>query len=122
MKLWRESAERNLEAAEDMAKFGHRDWALFIGQLSLEKLLKGLIVKEKNETPLFIHDLVKLAELAGLKVTTEQRERLAKVTRFHVAARYDDIKSQLYREATPAFTRQWMEAIKELFLWFKKDY
>lgn len=53
VKQWREGAERNLDAARDMVKASHRDWALFIGQLSLEKLLKGLIVKKKNETPPF---------------------------------------------------------------------
>lgn len=122
VKLWRKSAERNLDTAKDMVKAGHRDWALFIGQLSLEKLLKGLIVKNKNETPPFIHDLVKLSELADIDATKEQQEQLAKITRFHVAARYDDIKSQLYHEATPAFTTRWMGIIEELFLWISKHY
>jgi hypothetical protein len=72
--------------------------------------------------PPFIHDLVKLSELAGIETSQEQREQLAKITRFHVAARYDDLKSKLYREATPAFTAQWMKAIEELFLWIKKNY
>jgi len=122
VKRWLEGAEKNSSASQDMAASGHRDWALFIGQLALEKLLKGLITKKTDATPPFIHDLVKLSQLAGIKTTADQRKDLAKITRFHVAARYEEIKSQLYSEATPKFTRDWLDKIQEFFLWFKKLY
>ena len=122
VKSWLESAERNLSASSDMAKSNHRDWALFIGQLALEKLLKGLITKKTDATPPFIHDLVKLSQLAGIETTPDQKQNLAKITRFHVAARYDEIKSQLYFEATPEFTKEWIGKIQEFFSWFKKLY
>lgn len=119
---WLEGADRNLAACLDMAKSSHRDWALFIGQLALEKLLKGLITKKTDATPPFIHDLVKLSELAGIETTEAQKQDLVKISRFHVAARYDEIKSQLYAEATPEFTKEWLDKIQEFFLWFKKLY
>lgn len=122
VKSWLESAERNLSACLDMAKSNHRDWALFIGQLALEKLLKGLITKKTDATLPFIHDLVKLSQLAGAETTEGQKGNLAKISRFHVAARYDEIKSQLYLEATPKFTKEWIGKIQEFFLWFKKLY
>lgn len=119
---WLEGAEKNLSASLDMAKSGHRDWALFIGQLALEKLLKGLVTKKTDATPPFIHDLVKLSQLAGIETTESQKRDLAKITRFHVATRYEEIKSQLYSEATPKFTNDWIGKIQEFFLWFKKLY
>lgn len=122
VKRWLEGAETNLSASLDMAKSNHRDWALFIGQLALEKLLKGLITKKTDETPPFIHDLVKLSQLAGIETTEDQKGDLAKITRFHVAARYEEIKTQLYLEATPEFTKEWLDKIKGFFLWFKKLY
>ncbi len=122
VKSWLENAERNFIASCDMAKSNHRDWALFIGQLSLEKMLKGLIVKKINQTPPFIHDLVKLSQLAGVKTSIDQMSQLAKITRFHVAVRYEEIKSALYKEATPKFTAEWMKKIEEFYLWFKKLY
>ena len=66
---WRESALRNLTVARGMFDLGHYDWALFIGQLALEKLLKGLYTKKANASPPYIHDLAKLAVLSGLKMT-----------------------------------------------------
>lgn len=122
VKSWLESAERNLSTSLDMAKSNHRDWALFVGQLALEKLLKGLITKKTDATPPFIHDLVKLSQLAGIETAESQKEDLAKISRFHVAARYEEIKSQLYFEATPEFTKVWIDKIQEFFLWFKKLY
>lgn len=119
---WLEGAQKNLSACLDMAKSNHRDWALFIGQLTLEKLLKGLITKNTDTTPPFIHDLVKLSQLADIETTEAQKQNLAKITRFHVAARYEEIKSQLYSEATPEFTKEWLGKIQEFFLWFKKLY
>ena len=122
VKHWLESAERDFEVSKDMVQTNHRDWALFIGQLSLEKLLKGLVVKKTNQAPPFIHDLIKLSQLAGIEISIEQMEQLAKITRFHVAARYVEIKSALYKEATPEFTAEWMKKIGEFYLWFKKLY
>lgn len=122
VKSWLESAERNLSASLDMARSNHRDWALFVGQLALEKVLKGLITKKTDATPPFIHDLVKLSIVAGIETTENQQGDLAKISRFHVAARYEEIKSQLYAEATPEFTKEWLGKIQEFFLWFKKLY
>ncbi len=39
---YKQSSLRNLETARDLIKAKHFDWALFLGQLSLEKLLKAL--------------------------------------------------------------------------------
>lgn len=38
---WLESAKRNLKIAKEMMDLKHYDWALFMGQLSLEKLFNG---------------------------------------------------------------------------------
>ncbi len=119
---WLNSAERNLETARSMLDSKHYDWALFIGQLSLEKLLKGLVTKTTGEPPPFTHDLVKLALLAGTELTQAQKDELAIITRFHLAARYDDVKEKFYHQATPDFSKKWMETIEGYFLWFKKHY
>ena len=46
IKRWQKSAEENLKTASDLYNLKHYDWTLLIGQLSLEKLLKGLVVKK----------------------------------------------------------------------------
>lgn len=119
---WFKSAQRNLEIAKDMVKLKHYDWALFLGQLALEKLLKGSIAKKTKKLPPFIHDLPKLAKLAGVNSNREQINDLIEITRFHVQARYEDIKYELYKTATKEYTERWFKKIEDFFLCFKKLY
>lgn len=119
---WKESAQRSFSACQDMVKTGHYDWALFLGQLAIEKMLKGLVIETTDETPPYIHDLKKLSLLVNIAFTDEQLQDLAVITRFHVQARYDDIKYDLYKEATKEFTDTWMKKISDLFLWISKHY
>lgn len=122
LKRWRKGAERNLKTAEDLIKTKHYDWALFVGQLSLEKLLKGLYIQRRGELPPLIHDLKKLAELAQIELTKEQGQELVEISRFHIQARYDDIKYELYKSATKAYTQKWFGKIKKYHQWLKKLY
>lgn len=119
---WTKSAQDNLVVARDLMKLGHYDWALFMGQLAIEKLLKGRVVDRTDETPPYIHDLVKLAILAKLMPTKEQKKLLAKITQFHIQARYEDIKKKFYHEATKAFAREWIRTIEEFVVWIQKHY
>lgn len=119
---WRESALRDLQIAEDMMRLKHYDWALYLGQLTLEKLLKGLVTKATNEAPPFIHDLVKLASLAQIDLSEAQRNDFHEISTFHVKARYEDIKSALYKKATKTFAETYTLKIKEYVVWLKKQY
>ncbi len=55
---------------------GDNTWALFIGHIVLEKLLKAWYVKQKENTPPFIHDLVRLSEKGNLHLDDEQKDIL----------------------------------------------
>ena len=120
--LWRKSGDENLKLVDEMIEHDHRDWALFFGQLALEKYLKGIIVKTTDSAPPFIHDLVKLAEIAHLSLTPEQKEELAEISKYHIKARYDDIKKELYTKATPEYTKTFVTKIKKYALWLTKHY
>ena len=102
---WLDGAKRNLETARDLVKTGHYDWALFVGQLAIEKLLKSLVIAKTNESPPLVHDLVKLADIADIELSDQQRNDLVTITRFHIQARYDDVKYELYKTATKEYTK-----------------
>lgn len=119
---WRKSANKNFKTAQDLIKLKHYDWALFIGQLSLEKFLKGLVVKNSNKLPPLIHNLNKLAELAEIKLTKEQENDFVEISKFHIQARYDDIKYELYKTATEKYTKKWFNKIQKYYQWLKKLY
>jgi len=57
----------------NLYKFGHYHWALFIGHLVIEKLLKAIYVKKLKQTPVFTHDLLRIAEKIGIELTEKQK-------------------------------------------------
>jgi len=49
IELWINSSDKDFETMNDMYKTKHYDWALFMGHLSIEKILKALYLKNTEE-------------------------------------------------------------------------
>lgn len=119
---WRKSAEENLQVARDLMKLKHYDWALYMGQLVLEKLLKGLVTKNIDDAPPYTHDLKKLAESAKLSLSLIQQNEFDEITTFNITARYASIKKKFYEKATKKYTGVWFGKIEEYVLWLNKKF
>lgn len=119
---WRKSAENDLSTAKDLMKAGHCDWALFLGQLTLEKLLKGLVTQKLDDAPPFTHDLLKLANTAKIELTEERQSELQEITTYHINARYGYIKDRLYQKATKEYSQHWFGKIEEYYLWLNNKF
>ena len=117
---WINSSDKDFSAMDDMYKTKHYDWALFMGHLCIEKLLKAVYFKNIGEHPPFTHDLRRLAEKSNLSLTEEQQIELDSITRFNIRARYDDYKQSFYRLCTIEFTKEWIIKINECRLWIKE--
>jgi HEPN domain-containing protein len=104
-------------------KSNHYHWALFIGHLVIEKLLKSIYVKKKSSTPFFSHDLLRIVDkIGGVKLTNEQKDILDTISSFNIAARYDDYKRIFYKKCTKEYTIEWIKKIKEIRKWLKENY
>jgi len=103
--------------------FKSRDysWALFVGHLVVEKLLKACYVSAKGQHPPLIHNLLKLAEKAELNVPAEKQEILDVITTFNISSRYDDYRQQFYKRCTKLFTAKWIAEIKSIRKWIKEE-
>jgi HEPN domain-containing protein len=73
VRFWVESSEQDLPVMESLIDKGHFVWALFVGHLVLEKLLKALYVQNQDITPPFTHHLLKLARETGLTLDVSRR-------------------------------------------------
>jgi len=71
---WIGSSESNYSTMQNLYRSKDYDWALFVGHLVLEKLMKALYVKLLKKHPPYIHDLLRLADKMSLEVTHEQEE------------------------------------------------
>jgi len=119
IKFWLDSSEEDFETMITLFENKRYSWSLFIGHLMIEKLLKSLYVKLKNDYPPYIHNLLRLAEKCNLELNDEKRFILTTVTAFNINARYDDYKLSFQKICTPEFTTIWIEQIKDQRLWIK---
>jgi len=74
---WIKTSREDFRAAESLFEKRLYPQCLFFCHLSLEKLLKALVIKTTKNHPPFIHDLRKLAEIAKLSLTEEKEKSLA---------------------------------------------
>ena len=105
-----------------MLETKHYDWALFVGHLAIEKLLKALYIKKFEKYAPFTHDLLRLARLNELSITPEQKEWLDEITLFNLNTRYTDFKKRFYFRCTPEFSTEWADKIKKLLTWLKTKF
>jgi len=115
--FWIESSDRDFRAMEDLFEKGHYTWALFVGHLLIEKLLKAYYVEDIDIQPPLIHNLLRIAEKSKLELSEEQKDLLVTVTTFNIQARYDDVKKEFYHKCSKEFTKVWINKIKGFRKW-----
>ena len=122
IKYWHDSSLKNFEAAKSLYKLKHYDSCLFFCHLSLEKIIKGLVVINIKESAPYMHDLVRLTVIAEIEITKEQKDYLEVITGFNMAGRYNEYKLQFYKQCTKEYTQEWLAISKKLLLWLKEKY
>jgi HEPN domain-containing protein len=70
---WKECSISNLETAEILISKKKYVEGLFFSHLSIEKILKALVVKATKEIPPKSHNLEYLSKLAEIDITDEQK-------------------------------------------------
>jgi HEPN domain-containing protein len=118
---WIESSDRDFKTMLNRYQSKDYSWSLFLGHLVIEKLLKALYIKKKQEHPIPIHDLTRIADKAGIECSDEILNQLDTITTFNINARYEDIKQNFYLKCTKQFTKNWIDHITELRTWIKSQ-
>ncbi len=119
---WTISAERNWQTAQTLYRTKRYDACLFFCHLTIEKLLKGLVVLETGQPAPYIHDLLLLADRLKISLSKEQRKVLAEITTFNISSRYDNEKLSFYKKCTTLFTKKYFTISKEFVVWLKGKY
>jgi len=114
---WKASSDQNYETMKNLLKTKDYSWALFIGHLVIEKLLKALYVKKAQKHAIFTHDLLRLANKIELPLTEEQEEWFDEVSTYNLNARYDNYKQDFHKKCTKEFTIERINRIENLRLW-----
>jgi len=114
-KYWQVTAKRDYETMLGLFKIKRYPESLFFGHIVLEKILKGLVAKETKKEAPKTHDLVRLAEIAKLKLPNRTLEYLKIVNRFNMRTRYPDTKLQFHKSCDLEYTKNNIEKIKKLY-------
>jgi len=85
---WREGAAEDWAVASDLVNRGNIRHGLFFAHLALEKVLKAHVCVKTLNAPPRIHNLVRLAETAGLALAADQLDTLADMNEFAIEGRY----------------------------------
>ncbi len=116
---WIEGAEDDLKTAKSLFMSKRFHHCLFFCHLFIEKTLKALVVKKTKQQSPYGHNLLRLAELTGIKFSEEQLDLLAEITSFNIEARYNDYKRLFRKKATRAYTQGYLREAKGIYLWLK---
>ncbi len=122
IQYWVESSDRDFSTMEHLFEKKDYHWALFMGHLLIEKLLKACYVKKVDNQPPFTHNLLRLGEKSGMELSENQKDFLVTVTAFNIRARYDDYKFAFYKTCTKTYTTTWIAEIKEFRQWTKREH
>ena len=120
VKHWIETSDDDFNTMLTLYNSKSFSWALFLGHISTEKLLKALYVERFREHAPFTHNLYRLGELIGLEMSDEYSDWFDEITSFNLNARYDDYKKEFYKLCTPEYTQAWIEKIKTIRTWIKE--
>ncbi|MDP3914846.1 MAG: HEPN domain-containing protein [Bacteroidota bacterium] len=118
---WYFQSDYDLETAFDMFKSGRYVYCIFMCHLSLEKVLKGLLVKSKGEFPSKSHSLIYFVEKIELKMDDSYYEFLYTLNKISVPTRYPENLRKLVAEYSKERTENILNRTKEIQSWIKQQ-
>jgi HEPN domain-containing protein len=120
IEFWIESSDKDFKTMSNLFKSKDYSWALFVGHLVVEKLLKAHYIKAIDQHHPFTHNLLSIASKANLELSDKHKEILDTITTFNLNTRYDNEKQLFYLKSNRKFTENWIKEIKLMRKWIKE--
>jgi HEPN domain-containing protein len=87
---WAERARYDLDTARAMLDTGRYLYVLFCCQQAVEKMLKAVIAERSGQCPPRLHNLLRLAEQAGVTLDQSQTVLMEDLSRYYIQSRYPE--------------------------------
>lgn len=119
---WRLSSLRDWKTSKGLFELKRYDSCLFFCHLTLEKLLKGIVILHTRKNAPFIHDLERLSFIGGIQLSDSQINHLKEISAFNIAGRYSDYKFDFYKKCNRSYTQKYLLKTELLIRCLKKKY
>jgi HEPN domain-containing protein len=90
IEYWCNTAENDIETASILIKSGKYIEGMFFCHLSIEKIVKALVVKQTENIPVRSHDLFYLSEIAKIEIAEEQSNFMQILMKYQLEGRYPE--------------------------------
>jgi len=119
IEYWRKLSNKDLEVAEDLLPLKHYLYVVFMCHQAIEKIMKAYYVKQINDTPPFIHELIILASKGGFydSFSEEQKQFIRRLAPLNIRTRYPEYKGLIYKQLSQSVCKQILEQTKQLHQW-----
>ena len=120
---WIKLAEYDFITAHSMFDTARYLYVAFMCQQSLEKLLKALYIKEKNETPPYTHNLIKLVENLSINSALDESKNkfLEIINSYYIESRYTENIVEISKSLTREKVKNILKETEEFYSWLKKQ-
>jgi|SRR5680860_530155 len=115
IQYWQKTAEHDYGTMDGLFRIKRYPEALFFGHIVLEKILKGVVVRETGEEAPYIHNLTKLADIANCELLKDEIDLLDEVNDFNIRARYPEYKLQFYKQCNRKYAKNYIDKITKLY-------
>ncbi len=114
---WVDQAYYDLDTAKAMLDSGRYVYVVFCCQQAVEKILKAVIAKATGEMPPRLHNLMQLAERAGLKPDAQQTLLMRELSELYVQSRYPDPLEPFSSSAWQGIARDALQRTEKVMPW-----
>lgn len=111
---WKDGSYEDWLVANELVDIGRIRHGLFFAHLALEKILKAHVCKKIGDLSPRTHNLLKLAELVKLELSSQQTSALAIINSFNLEGRYPETELPVPSKKQAAM---YMEGAEEILQW-----
>jgi len=123
VKYWIELSDEDFRVAKGLLKLKHFLYVAFMCHQCIEKIFKAAYEHRINDTPPFVHDLMSIADRAGILDLFDdaQTKFIEQLSPLNIKARYPDYKKELVKEMTKLVCENLIIKTQELQQWTKEN-
>lgn len=96
---------------------GRYIYVLFCCQQAVEKMLKAIIVARTNDFPPRLHNLLRLAETAGVSLDPEREDLLGELSGYYIQTRYPEEIEPLVQSLDAEPIRDTLDKTERIVEW-----